>query len=104
MKKFAIYDVESAESGLPYERVGTVFYDFHDVTEELYGDFVIDTDGGPVTKEDLEEVGIEETLENLMQRAIPGTFEEANEDNREWLLDWCETWGLIPHREEEDKA
>lgn len=102
MKKFAIYDVESAEAGLPYERVGVVFYDFHDVTEELYGDFIIDTEGCPVTQDDLEEAEIEETLDTLMQRAIPGTFDDASENDREWLLDCCEAWGLIPHRTEND--
>lgn len=102
MKKFAIYDVESAEAGLPYECVGTVYYDFHDVTEELCGDWVISA-GAPITQDGLEDEGIDVSLEDLMQRAIPGTFEEANEQDREWLLDCCEAWGLIPHREEEDE-
>lgn len=102
MKKFAIYDVESAEAGLPYECVGIVFYDFRDVTEELCDDWIISA-GAPITQVGLEDEGIEVSLKDLMQRAIPGTFEEADERDREWLLDLCEAWGLIPHREEEDE-
>ena len=84
---------ENSECGNFYLYVGI---------EAVYGEFILETGGNPITLNDLEEDvadGIAEcgklieTINNVI--ADPNTYwEPCDEDDEEYVSDWLNAWGI----------
>lgn len=97
MKKFYIADRYNEDNPQRY----AVYFDFEN---SRFADIVgfthlEETGGNPVTDIDDDAATLDE-LKALATTEIMDT----DEDDEEYILGWCEAWGLIPHREEEDEG
>lgn len=84
---------EKSEAGNCYLYVGI---------EELYGGWMLETGGDPVTLNDLEDAihdapECEEEIEEINRViADPRTYwEPCEEEDIEYIKDWLEAWGIV---------
>ena len=82
---------ENSETGSHYLYAGA---------EEVYGEFVLETEGDPVTLNDLEEGAADtdckiliETIQGVI--ADPDTcWEPCSKEDERYISDWLDIWGI----------
>lgn len=68
--------------------------------EDVYGEFVLETEGDPVTLNDLEESASDADCKALIEAirsviADPGTYwEPCSKEDEQYISDWLDIWGI----------
>lgn len=78
---------ESREYGNRYLYVGI---------DNIYGEFMLETEGDPTCLNELEDAGCEELIETINNViADPNTYwESCDDDDDQYIAEWLEIWGI----------
>lgn len=88
------YDSSIADDPLHNrELINTIYYP----VPELYGEFLVSTNGNPFTQNDLEDADdpeAEQELKQIRKLIASGAGEDCNDEDADYIKSWLQAWGI----------